>query len=192
MIVIVGDWRAHAVRGVVALFFGIVALVWPDLTLWALVLLFGAYVLIDGIMILAAVFTGAPGTQSQRGWLLFHGIVGVAAGLLTLVWPDITALALLYLIAAWAFLSGVMQIATAVRLRREIDNEWLLVLSGGLSIVFAVLLVITPGTGALVITWLIGWFAVLYGVLLLLLALRLRKLQREGDALVPPVRPAPA
>jgi uncharacterized membrane protein HdeD (DUF308 family) len=192
MVVIVGDWRAYVVRGLLALLFGIATLIWPDITLWVLVVLFGAYVLIDGIMILAAVITRAPGTQAERGWLIFHGIVGVGVGLLTLIWPDVTALVLLFLIAAWAALSGIMQLALAIRLRREIDNEWLLVVSGGLSIAFALLLVITPGAGALVITWLIAWFALLYGVVLLLLALRLRKLEHEGDRLAPPARPATA
>ena len=182
MVFIVGNWRAHAVRGVVAVLFGITALVWPHLTLWALVLLFGVYVLLDGLMVLGAVVTHAPGTQRERSSLLVRGIVGVAAGLLTLVWPDITALALLFLIAAWAALGGVTEIVTAIRLRRELRNEWLLILSGGLAIAFALLLVITPGDGALVITWLIGWFAVLYGVALLLLALRLRKLQGQARA----------
>ena len=191
MVVVVGDWRAYVARGVVALLFGIATLIWPDITLWVLVLLFGIYVLMDGIMVLWAVITHAPGTQGQRGWLIFHGIVGVGAGLITLVWPDITALALLFLIAAWAALSGILQIAMAIRLRQDLDNEWLLVLSGGLAIAFALLLVITPGAGALVITWLIAWFAILYGIVLLLLALRLRKLQHEG-ALLPPARPAAA
>jgi uncharacterized membrane protein HdeD (DUF308 family) len=190
MVVIVGDWRAYVVRGVVALLFGIATLIWPDITLWVLVLLFGIYVLMDGIMVLWAVITRAPSTRDQRGWLIFHGIVSVGAGIITLVWPDITALALLFLIAAWAALSGIMQIALAVHLRKEIKNEWLLYLSGGLAIAFALLLVITPGAGALVITWLIAWFAILYGIVLVLLALRMRKLEQEGGTLAPPARPA--
>jgi len=172
---IIGDWRSVAIRGVAAVAFGVLALVWPDVTLWGLVVLFGAFTLVDGASILATVFRAGRGLIANRGLLIFDGLLSVGVGILTLVWPDITALALLYVIAFWAFMGGALRLAAAVRLRREIDHEWLLGLSGLLSIVFAVLLVITPGAGALVITWLIGWYAVIFGVLLIALSLRLRK-----------------
>jgi len=105
------------------------------------------------------------------------GLVGIAAGIITFLWPGITALVLLLVIAAWAFLTGVMQLMAAVRLRRVIEGEWLLGLSGALSVLFAILLAIRPGDGALVITWLIGWFAFVFGALLLVLGWRVRKLQ---------------
>jgi uncharacterized membrane protein HdeD (DUF308 family) len=172
---IIGDWRSVLIRGIAAVAFGVLALVWPDITLWALVVLFGAFTLVDGAVILATVIPAGRGQITNRGLLILDGLLSVGVGILTLVWPDITALALLYVIAFWAFIGGAVRIAAAVRLRREIDHEWLLGLSGLLSIVFAVMLVITPGAGALVITWLIGWYAVIFGALLISLSLRLRK-----------------
>jgi uncharacterized membrane protein HdeD (DUF308 family) len=186
LLAIVGSWKSLAIRGAAALLFGLLTLVWPGLTLWALVLLWGAFVLVDGLSILAAVFSRAPGTADRRGWLIFEGVAGVAAGLVTFIWPAITALALLFVIAAWALITGVMEIVAAVRLREVLEREWLLGLLGVLSIAFAIGLVITPGAGALVITWFIGWYAALSGVVLLALAWRLRKL--EGELERPPSR----
>jgi uncharacterized membrane protein HdeD (DUF308 family) len=117
--------------------------------------------------------------RERRGLLVVEGIAGIAAGAITFVWPDITALALLYLIAAWALVMGALNLVAAVKLRHEISNEWLLVLSGLLSIGFAALLVITPGPGALVITWLIGWFALILGAALLAIAFRLHRVEHE-------------
>jgi MFS family permease len=131
------------------------------------------------------VFTRAPGTEDRRGWLIFLGLTGIAAGVLTFIWPDITALALLFVIAAWAFVIGVVEIGAAVRLRRVLPNEWLLGLLGALSITFAIALVITPGAGALVITWFIGWYALLSGVVRLALAWRLRKVENELEVRPP-------
>jgi uncharacterized membrane protein HdeD (DUF308 family) len=190
LILWVGDWRAVALRGVAALAFGILTLIWPDLTLWALVLLFGAFVLVDGVFMLAAAIRNEPGTGQRRGWLIFEGIVGVTIGVITFVWPDITALALLFVIAAWALILGALRLAGAIQMRREINDWWLPALSGVLSIAFAALIVITPGAGALVITWLIGWFAIVAGVVLLMLAFRVRRLQHEVDARLGNVRPA--
>jgi len=177
MILVLGSWQSVAVRGLAAVLFGIAALIWPDLTLWALVVLFGAWVLVDGAFALWAAITVQG---RERRWLLvIEGIAGIAAGTITFVWPDVTALALLYLIAAWALVTGVLKLVAAVQLRHEISDEWLLVLSGLLSIGFAILLVITPGPGALVITWLIGWFALILGAALLALAFRLQRVERE-------------
>jgi uncharacterized membrane protein HdeD (DUF308 family) len=192
LILFVGDWRAVALRGLAALAFGILTLIWPGLTLWVLVVLFGAFVLVDGVFTLAAVAKRAPGTRERKGWLIFEGIAGIAAGIVVFVWPNITALALLFLIAAWAFILGALRLAAAIQMRRVIDDWWLPALSGALLIAFAALLVITPGAGALVITWLIGWAAVFLGVLLLMLAFRVRRLQHEVDGRVRNVRPAAA
>ena len=130
LILWIGDWRAVALRGLAAVAFGIFTLVWPRLTLWALVVLFGAFVLVDGVFTLAAVISGAPRTRDRRGWLIFEGIVSIAAGIIAFVWPGITALALLYLIAAWALLLGAVRLAAAVQIRQEIDDWWLPALSG--------------------------------------------------------------
>ena len=188
MFVAISDWPRLAVRGAAALVFGLITLAWPDITLRALVVLFGAYILGDGLFRLAAVVTGTPGTRGERGWLALAGIAGVLAGLLSFAWPGITALALLFLIAASAAANGVAELVTAVRLRRELDGEWLLGLVGVLSILFAVLLVTSPGAGALAVAWLIGSHAVVTGALVLILAVRLKRGQdqvREGSRSVP-------
>jgi uncharacterized membrane protein HdeD (DUF308 family) len=185
LVLLFGDWRANALRGVAALAFGILTLIWPGLTLWALVLLFGAYALVDGVFALAHAFTHDRPSRGRRAWLVVEGLVGIAAGVITFVWPDITALALLYLIAAWAIVTGAVEIATSVELRNATRDWWLLLLAGLASVALGVLLMITPGTGALVITWLIGWYAVFAGTMLLALAWRLR---REEGTLGTPER----
>src|SRR5262249_13320305 len=134
-------WWVLALRGVVAVLFGLLAFVWPGVTLAALVLLFGAYALLDGV---AALVHAVAGGAGMRWPLALEGLVGVLAGIATLVWPGITALALLYLIAVWAIVTGVLEVVSAIRLRQVIDNEWLLGLSGLASVVFGVLLVVWP------------------------------------------------
>lgn len=169
-------WKALGLRGVSALAFGVLTLLWPGITLWALVVVWGAYALIDGAALLAAVLRHDPATASHRGLFALQGVVGIAAGVVTFAWPEITGLALLFLIAAWAFIAGSAAIATGLRIRRAVEGEWLLIATGALAIVFAITLVVTPGAGALVITWLIGWFALLWGLMLLMAAWRLRAL----------------
>jgi uncharacterized membrane protein HdeD (DUF308 family) len=177
IVLFIGGWRDLAVRGLAAVAFALLTLFWPSLTLTALVLLFGAYVLVTGAIILYAALRGDPATRSDRGWLILEGVVSIIAGVVTFAWPGITALALLYLIALWAAATGFFELAIAIRLRRALPNEWLLVAAGVLSLFFAALLVISPGAGALAITWLIGWYALVIGALLLSLAYRLHKLE---------------
>jgi uncharacterized membrane protein HdeD (DUF308 family) len=167
------SWWLLALRGVAGILFGIAAFVWPGATLAALVLLFGAYVFVDGIFAVGA----GIGMRRQLSlwWLVvLEGIAGIILGLLTLRSPDTTALVLLTLIAAWSILTGVFEIVTAVRVRDLIENEWLLILSGVVSIIFGILLIVFPGAGALSIVWLLGAYALLFGVLTLMLALRVR------------------
>lgn len=168
------NWWILAVRGVAAILFGIAAFLWPDITLLVLVLLFGAYALVDGIF---AVIAGIAARREQERWwmMILNGLAGIAIGVLTLLWPGITALVLLYFIAAWAILTGVFEIAAAIRLRREIEGEWLLALAGITSVIFGILLVALPGPGALALTWLIGAYALVFGILMLVLAFRLRR-----------------
>lgn len=168
------NWWAVALRGVIAILFGVTAFVWPGLTLEILVLFFGAYAVVDGVFAIIAAFTNRAG--HDRWWvLLLEGLVGIAAGLIAFLRPGLATLALLLVIAAWAIVTGILEIAAAIRLREEIQGEWLLALSGIASLVFGVLLILFPSTGALTITLLIGAYAIVFGVTLLALGLRLRK-----------------
>lgn len=172
-------WWILAIRGAVAVLFGLLALIWPQITVFALVLVFGAYALVDGVFALVAAIRGRQLAGGGRGWLVLEGLLGVGAGIVTFVWPSITALALLWVIAFWAVLTGVLEIIAAVRLRRVLDNEWLLIVAGALSIIFGLILMIWPGTGAIGLVWLIGGYAIVFGIVLLGLALRLRGLGRR-------------
>ena len=171
-------WWTLALRGALAAIFGVVALIWPDITLRVLVLLFGFYVLVDGLMALAAVLVGGRQADNRLAWLV-EGVAGVAAGVCAFLWPGITALVLLYLIAAWAVATGLLEVAAAVILRRELRGEWLLALGGIVSVVFGIYLVVRPEEGAIAVVWVIGLYAILFGVALLALAVRLRQLSRR-------------
>ena len=189
------NWWVVALRGAAALLFGLLALIWPEITLFALVILFGAYALVDGLFSLgAAILGGRTGERADgrsRGWLVFEGVAGLVIGVVTFVWPGITTLVLLALIAAWALVTGVLEVVAAVRLRKEIRGEWLLALGGVLSVLFGVLLVVWPATGAVALVVLIGAYAVVFGAVLIGLALRLRRLQ-SGASTAPGARPATA
>jgi uncharacterized membrane protein HdeD (DUF308 family) len=172
------NWWVVLIRGIAGVLFGIATFIAPGVSLAVLVLLFGAYALVDGV--LAVVTAVRRRDVSDRWWmLLLEGVVGIAAGVVTLVWPGITALALLYVIAAWALLTGAFEIAAAIRLRKIIAGEWLLVLSGIASIGLGILLMIFPGPGALVMVLWIGAYAFVFGVLLIALGVRLRSLGRS-------------
>lgn len=167
------DWWIIVLRGLVAVLFGVVAFVWPNLTLAALVLLFGAYVLVDGVLGLVVGLTRK--SERRRWWVLaLEGLAGIAVGVLTFLSPQVTALVLLYMVAAWAILTGALEIAAAIRLRKEIDNEVLLALSGFVSIALGVLLVLFPGAGAVSLIWMLGAYALVFGVILMALGFRLR------------------
>src|ERR687891_2654083 len=169
------NWWLVALRGLAAIVFGVLAFAWPGITLFVLVLLFGAYMLVDGIFAIVAAVRAA-GREARWWLLLIEGVLGVLAGLVAAFWPGLTALALLYFIAAWAIVSGILEIAGAIRLRREIEGEWALGLSGALSLLFGVLLVVIPApAGILSLVWLIGAYALAFGELLLVLAFRVRR-----------------
>ena len=170
----VRHWWGLLARGIVAVLFGVSTLVWPGLTILALVILFGAYVIADGIVDLVAVFSRDPAVEEHRAWFTVLGIVAIGAGIVTFVWPGITALALLYIIAAWAIVTGAIEVVTAFRMRHQVRHGWLLGLAGVVSITFGIALAITPGPGALVITWLIGWYAVVLGIILIVMAFQVR------------------
>lgn len=172
------NWWALVIRGLAGIAFGILTFAWPGITLVALVFLFAGYSLVDGVMnIVGAV--RAIEKHDRWGILVLEGIVGIGAAAITVVWPGITALALVYVIAAWAVVTGCLEIAAAIRLRRVISGEWLLVLSGALSLVFGILLVISPIAGALVIALWVGAYALIFGVIMVALGLRLRSWGRN-------------
>jgi uncharacterized membrane protein HdeD (DUF308 family) len=168
-----GGWWLLVLRGVCALLFGILTFVWPGITLVTLVFFFGAYALINGLFTASMGLRAASGTPG-KGTLILLGLLGIAAGVLTFFYPGITALTLLALIAWWAIVTGIMEIAVAIKLRKEMTNEWFLILSGALSVVFGILLIARPSAGALSVVWIIGAYAVVFGIFLLMLAAKLK------------------
>ncbi len=167
-------WWALVLRGLAAIAFGILAMLKPSAGLLALVVVWGAYAIVDGVSRVALSIRGARVVRGW-GWLLAGGLVGIAAGVFTFLRPGITAVALLVVIAGWAVLTGIAEIATAVRLRRVMHGEWMLAASGVLSIVFGLLVAMMPGAGALAITWLVALYAIVLGGLLVGLGFRLHR-----------------
>jgi len=167
------NWWVLLLRGLVAIAFGVLVWFQPGISLAALVLLFGAYSAADGIL---GVWTAIAERKEREHWglLLILGLLGIGIGILTFLVPGITALALLFYIAIWAVATGVLEIVAAIRLRKEIEGEWLLILGGLVSVVFGVILMAQPLAGALAVLWLIAIYAVIFGVLLVILAFRVR------------------
>ena len=165
---------ALIVRGIVGIVVGIVAFLWPGITIAALVVIFGAYAIVDGITNLVLGFsrTGAHGRWAH----VLQGVVGIAAGVLTFMWPAISALVLILFIGAWAIITGIFEIAAAIRLRQVITGEWMLVLSGIVSILFGILVFAFPLAGAVGISWILGVYAMTAGIILVSLGVKLRKL----------------
>ena len=184
LVVYTSSWWALVLRGLAAIAFGVLAFVWPQITLTALVFLWGAYALVDGAFAIAA---GVKSHGENKRWwvLLLEGILGVAAGLVAFLVPGITALALLILIAAWAMVTGAFEIAAAIQLRKYIKGEWLLALAGVASVLFALALLFNPAAGALALVWLIGAYSIVFGVLLIVLGVRLHNLVRSADGMSP-------
>jgi uncharacterized membrane protein HdeD (DUF308 family) len=175
------SWWMLALQGLVAVLFGMLALLWPGLTLLWLVALFAAYAIISGAV---ALYGAVTNRTMDKGWwlILLLGLVSVAAGVLAIFYPDLTALALVLLMGVNALFTGALQIAVAVRVRKAVRNEWLLVLAGLASIVFGGFVLAFPGAGALALVWLVSFYAVLSGVLLLSLAFRVKGWRRKDDA----------
>src|SRR6202049_4716517 len=164
------NWWALALRGLVAVLFGLVTFFIPGMTLAILVLLFGAYALVDGIFNVVAFFRVA---SHHWAWLV-EGVIGIIAGLVTFAWPAITAIVLLYVIAFWAIFTGIFEIIAGIRLRKVITNEWLLIVIGAVSLLFGLFILFAPGAGALAIVLWIGAYVLVFGIFLLALAFRLR------------------
>jgi uncharacterized membrane protein HdeD (DUF308 family) len=175
---ITDKWWLYVLEGVLAIGFGLIAWVWPDLTVLTLVVMFAAFSISVGVANLFAATEARQVGQSPWGFV-FNGVLGIATGVVVVVWPDISALALMYVIAAWAIVTGAFEIAAAIELRKLIDNEWFLVLGGIASIVFGVLVAIFPGGGAVALVWAIGLYAIVFGGFLIGFGFRLHGMGRQ-------------
>lgn len=167
------NWWLILIRGICAIIFGVLTFAWPGLTLVTLILLYGFFALFDGGAAIAAAIMG--GASAPRWWLALVGVVGIAVGAITLMMPGLTGFVLLFFIAGWSIASGILEIYGAIKLREEIDDEWLLIASGVLAVLFGVLIILFPGAGALGLALAIGAFAILYGILLVGFSVRLKK-----------------
>jgi uncharacterized membrane protein HdeD (DUF308 family) len=167
------SWWLLLLRGVAAIAFGVLTWIQPGISLAALIMLFGAYSMADGIL---GIWTAVAGRKEQEHWavLLLGGLLGIGVGLITFFAPGLTALALLFYIAIWAIATGVLEIVAAIRLRKEIEGEWLLVIAGLASVVFGTLLMAQPAAGAVTLLWLIASYAIVFGALLVILAFKAR------------------
>jgi uncharacterized membrane protein HdeD (DUF308 family) len=186
-IALISNWWALVLRGLAGIAFGILTFAWPGITLLALVLLFGAYALVDGVISLTGAIRAVT-SHERWGVLVMEGITGILAAILTVVWPGITMVGLVFLVAAWALVTGALETMAAIRLRRQVRGEWLLLLTGIASMMFGFLLMIAPIAGALVIAIWIGAYALVFGALLVALGFRLRSWSRH----VPGRGPLPA
>jgi len=166
-------WWAFIARGVLAVVLGVLVFVWPALTVGALIIVFGAYAFVDGIFLIVKAIGGWK-ARDDRWLLLFEGLLGIGIGVITFFAPGVTAVGLLFYIAAWSLTTGILEIVGAIRLRKEIQGEVWWILSGIASVLFAVLLMIFPGAGILSLTWLLGIYAIVFGVLLIALGIRVR------------------
>lgn len=166
------NWWLILLRGIAAIVFGVLTFIWPGMTLLTLALLYGVFALIEGVLALAAAVVG--GAPAPRWWLAIVGLLGIAVGILTFMMPGMTAFLLVLFVAGWAIATGIMQVIGAIRLRKEIDNEWMLIAVGVISILFGVLVAMQPGLGALSLAYVIGAYAIIFGITLVGLAFRLR------------------
>lgn len=185
MIVLVENWWAFVLRGIIAVSFSLIAFFAPPVALLTLVFMFAFYAIADGIFAIIAAFHRRGEAVGREPWwaLLVLGVFSLIAGLGTFLLPAAAAFALLYLIAGWAIATGIMSVIAAVRLRKQIEGEWLLGLSGFVSVVFGILAVLFPGAGALTVVLWIGAYAFVHGILLIALGMRLRKVVRRAEAL---------
>ena len=177
------NWWLVVLRGVLGILFGLSALIWPGITWLTLVVIFGVYAIVDGLI---AIWTGLSRTRETPRWWMFllEGLLGIGAGVAAIVWPGVATLVLIYIIASWAVITGILEIVAAIRLRHEINNEWFLALGGVLSVGLGILLFLQPAAGTLAIIWMIAGYAVIFGILLIILGFRLRN-WKATDTTVP-------
>jgi uncharacterized membrane protein HdeD (DUF308 family) len=184
-------WWAFALRGVAAIVFGVLAWAWPGLTIATLVLLFGAFAIVNGVMAIISAFR----THDHVWLLVVEGVLGILAGIVAFAWPGITALTLLFFIAGWAIITGIFEVVAAVRLRQVVEHEWMWIVGGVLSVIFGILLFAQPGSGALAVVWLIGLYAILFGIAMFVVAWRVYELEHAqhghpgGAGLQQPIAP---
>ncbi len=172
-IAFVPKWSSLVFRGIVSILFGIVAFAWPGITLTALVLLFGAYAFVDGVS--ALVLAMHRGARPHRWLLVLDGLFGVAAGIVTLFWPGITLLALIFVIGIRFVLSGALEVATAIQLKDELRSPVLYGLAGVASIILGVLAFVLPGVTAIILVTMLAAYALVFGIMLLVVAFRMRR-----------------
>lgn len=166
-------WWLVLIRGIFGIIFGLIALIWTENALLALIFVFGAFALVEGAF---ALYRGFSGDTYNRGWLIFIGIVGVIAGIVAFIRPGLAGLTLLYIVAFWAIFTGVTGIVAGIRMRKVITNEWMFIVSGALTLLFGILLVIWPLSGALSLVWLLGLFSLIYGIALVVLSFKVKNL----------------
>lgn len=173
------NWWTVALRGVLSIVVGLLAFFFPDITLAVVIILFGVFALLEGVFLIVS---GVRSRREHGRWwtLILQGIISIGAGILAFLAPLATAIALLYLIAAWAIVSGIIEVVVAIRLRKEMEGEWVLILDGIITVLFGLALVLVPGAGLLFLIWMIGGFKLASGILLLILAYRLRKAEKEA------------
>jgi uncharacterized membrane protein HdeD (DUF308 family) len=173
------NWWAIVLRGVFAVLLGMGTFLWPGITLAVLIIVLGGYLVVDGIM--AILWALAKRNEGSFSWEIFLvGLASLGAGIVTLLWPGVTALALLWVIAVWAIVRGIFEILAAFHLRRELRNEWLLVLNGVLTVLFGLVLIFAPVAGVLAALWMIGAFAIVVGILMIVLGFRLKGLKNAA------------
>jgi len=180
----IGSWKRLAVHGAAAMVFGLATLVWPEISLWSLVLLWGAFAFVDGVTAVSAAL--ADRMLIHRGWVAVRGVAGIVAGIVTFVWPSMTAVALLAVIATWSLIIGGSRIAFAISARKQLSGAGVVGIGGALLVLLGVLLLADPGAGAIGITWAIGWAAFVSGCLELWLAAGVRRETRVVANAVPP------
>jgi uncharacterized membrane protein HdeD (DUF308 family) len=169
------NWWVLLLRGLAGIGFGVVAFMWPGITLVSMILLFGVFAAVGGVLEIIAAIRG--GTMLPRWWLAMAGVIALGAAAITFLDPHVTALILIYIIGGWAFIHGIFEIIGAIRIRKMIRNEWALILSGVLSALFGIMVMLRPGAGALGLVWMIGAIAFVTGILFTYFAFKLRRLK---------------
>ena len=172
------NWWLEVLRGVAAIIFGILAFTWTGGVLLTLILFWGAFALVDGVLAIIAAVKG--GNPMPRWWLAIVGIAGIAAGAITFMMPGVAALVLVTFIAVWAIILGVMEIYGAIKLRKEIEGEWFLIVNGVLSVIFGILILWRPGIGAITLVWIIGAYAIILGIMHVAFGFKLKKHARAA------------